>query len=128
MRAVLFDMDGVLYEGDRAVCGAAEAVSWFQRRHVPHLFVTNTTSKPREALVDKLARMGIITHFYARELYPKFRLLCDHFEILPRLETMNRPPFRAVSRTGYFSPGGAFESSFFKSIKLHKILINKRFL
>ncbi len=61
MRAVLFDMDGVLYEGDRAVCGAAEAVSWFQRRHVPHLFVTNTTSKPREALVGKLARMGIDT-------------------------------------------------------------------
>ncbi len=61
MTAVLFDMDGVLYEGDRAVPGAAKAVSWFQERGIPHLFLTNTTSRPRSALVEKLARLGITT-------------------------------------------------------------------
>ena len=59
LQAILFDMDGVLYEGDRAVTGAAESVAWFQRREIPHLFLTNTTSRPREALVEKLSGLGI---------------------------------------------------------------------
>jgi HAD superfamily hydrolase (TIGR01458 family) len=59
LQAILFDMDGVLYEGDRAVLGAAESVAWFQQREIPHLFLTNTTSRPREALVEKLSGLGI---------------------------------------------------------------------
>ena len=50
MRAVLLDLDGVLYEGERAVAGAADAVAWIQARRLPHLFLTNTTSCPREAI------------------------------------------------------------------------------
>jgi len=59
LKAVLFDLDGVLYQGERAVPGAAEAVAWFRERGIPHLFLTNTTSRPRSALVEKLAGMGI---------------------------------------------------------------------
>lgn len=59
MKVVLFDLDGVFYEGDKAVEGAAEAVAWFQTHEVPHLFLTNTSSRPRTALVEKLAGMGI---------------------------------------------------------------------
>jgi len=59
LEAVLFDLDGVLYQGERAVPGADAAVAWFQQRKIPHLFLTNTTSRPRAALVEKLARMGI---------------------------------------------------------------------
>ena len=57
--AILFDLDGVLYEGDSVVPGAPQAVRWFQERGIPHLFLTNTTSRPRGALVEKLARLGI---------------------------------------------------------------------
>ena len=56
----MLDLDGVLYVGDEAVPGAAETVDWLQRSGVPHLFVTNTTSRPRSAIVAKLAGMGII--------------------------------------------------------------------
>lgn len=59
MAAILFDLDGVLYEGDHAVAGAAAAVDWFETRNIPHLFLTNTTSKPRASLVEKLAGFGI---------------------------------------------------------------------
>jgi HAD superfamily hydrolase (TIGR01458 family) len=59
MNTLLFDMDGVLYEGDRAIPGAAEAVAWCRGRGIPHRFLTNTTSRPRCALVEKLAAMGI---------------------------------------------------------------------
>lgn len=58
-RAVLLDMDGVLYRGDEAIPGAAETVAWLRERDVPHLFLTNTTSRPRAALVEKLAGMGL---------------------------------------------------------------------
>jgi len=61
VRAALIDLDGVVYEGQRAVAGAPEAVAWFQERRVPHLFLTNTTSRPRSALIDKLADLGIET-------------------------------------------------------------------
>ncbi len=53
MGAVLLDLDGVLYQGDRAVDGAAEVFAWFRERGVPHLFLTNTTSRPRTSLGRK---------------------------------------------------------------------------
>lgn len=59
MSAILFDLDGVLYEGDRPIDGAANAVDWFNQNHIPHLFLTNTTSKSRAELVTKLADLGI---------------------------------------------------------------------
>jgi phospholysine phosphohistidine inorganic pyrophosphate phosphatase len=59
MRGVLLDLDGVLYIGDQAVPGAAEVVRWLQEEQVQHLFVTNTSSRPRAAIVTKLAGLGI---------------------------------------------------------------------
>ncbi|HKK15016.1 MAG TPA: TIGR01458 family HAD-type hydrolase [Gammaproteobacteria bacterium] len=59
MKAVLFDLDGVLYEGSEAVPGAARTVAWVREQGLPHLFLTNTTSRPRHALVEKLAGFGI---------------------------------------------------------------------
>ena len=59
MRAVLFDLDGVLYQGDQMIDGALETVRWCESEQVPHLFVTNTSSKPRRALVERLAGLGL---------------------------------------------------------------------
>jgi HAD superfamily hydrolase (TIGR01458 family) len=59
--AILFDLDGVFYQGERALSGAVEIASWVQESAVPHLFLTNTTSRPRHALIDKLAGFGIHT-------------------------------------------------------------------
>ena len=59
MQALLFDLDGVLYQGNRVLDGAVETIQWCERRKIPHLFVTNTTSKPRSALVALLAALGL---------------------------------------------------------------------
>ncbi len=56
--ALLIDLDGVIYQGDRVISGALEALDWIRRRDIPHLFVTNTTSRPRDALLEKFERMG----------------------------------------------------------------------
>ena len=59
MTAILIDLDGVIYQGDSAVPGALETLEWLRERAIPRLFLTNTTSRPRSAIVDKLSRMGI---------------------------------------------------------------------
>lgn len=57
--ALLLDLDGVIYSGDDLLQGAAEAVRWVQEHGDPYLFVTNTSSVPRAAIVKKLGRLGI---------------------------------------------------------------------
>lgn len=59
MSALLIDLDGVIYESDTMIAGAAEAVAWVREQGIPHQFLTNTTSRPRSALVDKLDRLGV---------------------------------------------------------------------
>ena len=50
IRGVLFDLDGVLYNGEDPIAGAPEAVAAVRSSGIPTLFVTNTTSRPRSAL------------------------------------------------------------------------------
>ena len=59
--AILFDLDGVFYRGDQPISGGAGVAQWADAARIPHLFLTNTTSRPRAALVDKLAGFGIAT-------------------------------------------------------------------
>jgi phospholysine phosphohistidine inorganic pyrophosphate phosphatase len=59
MQALLFDMDGVLYNSEEPIPGAAETLAWVRSREIPHLFVTNTTSRGCDALAAKLTRFGM---------------------------------------------------------------------
>lgn len=59
MKAILFDMDGVVYNSEAPIAGAAETLAWVRALGIPHIFVTNTTSRGRAVLVEKLARFGI---------------------------------------------------------------------
>jgi HAD superfamily hydrolase (TIGR01458 family) len=59
MRTILFDLDGVLYQGGKAIPGARQTLDWIREREIPHLFLTNTTSRPRSAICEKLGSMGI---------------------------------------------------------------------
>jgi phospholysine phosphohistidine inorganic pyrophosphate phosphatase len=59
MRGLLFDLDGVVYNAEEPIIGAAETLAWVQQEGIPHLFVTNTSSRGRKALADKLKKFGI---------------------------------------------------------------------
>ena len=61
-RGILLDMDGVLYTADNIINGAVDTGAWVRAQGIPHLFVTNTTSKSRAALADKLRSFGIPAH------------------------------------------------------------------
>lgn len=55
-RAILFDMDGVLFHGDRVIPAALDFVRAIEA--VPHLFLTNNPILPALEVVAKLHRMG----------------------------------------------------------------------
>ena len=57
-RAVLLDLDGVLYVEDEPVPGAAEAVERMRAAGLTLRFVTNTTSQSRAATLQKLGELG----------------------------------------------------------------------
>lgn len=59
MRAFLLDLDGTLYEDGVPLPGAAETVAELRRRGYQVGFVTNTTSRSRRLLTERLAGCGI---------------------------------------------------------------------
>jgi len=60
MQGVLIDLDGVIYESGQLIPGADKVVRWLQSQKIPFMFLTNTTSVSRQALVARLAGMGIV--------------------------------------------------------------------
>ncbi|TRY88151.1 hypothetical protein DNTS_029454 [Danionella cerebrum] len=55
---VLFDCDGVIWNGEAAVPGAPEVVSLLKQRGKRVFFVTNNCTRPRDNYVQKFARLG----------------------------------------------------------------------
>ncbi len=58
LRAVLLDLDGVLYVEDEPVDGAVDAVARLREAGLTLRLVTNTTSRPRRMIVERLERLG----------------------------------------------------------------------
>ncbi|MCP4333283.1 MAG: TIGR01458 family HAD-type hydrolase [Gammaproteobacteria bacterium] len=58
---LLIDLDGVIYQSDRIIDGALQTLDWIRRQQIPHLFVTNTTSRSRAALLEKFEHFGFAT-------------------------------------------------------------------
>lgn len=58
-RAVLLDLDGVLYRGDRPVPGAADVVAELRRTGTRVVFLTNNSARTAEQVAAKLRGHGI---------------------------------------------------------------------
>jgi HAD superfamily hydrolase (TIGR01458 family) len=58
VRALLLDLDGVLYVEDEPIPGGVEAVAALRRLGLALRFVTNTTSRSRAKTLEKLGRLG----------------------------------------------------------------------
>ncbi|MCC7354273.1 MAG: TIGR01458 family HAD-type hydrolase [Anaerolineae bacterium] len=58
IQVVLFDLDGTLYNGETAIPGAVEATERLRMQGIALRFVTNTTSRGRAVLAEKLHRLG----------------------------------------------------------------------
>jgi HAD superfamily hydrolase (TIGR01458 family) len=59
VRALLVDLDGVLYVEERPIEGAPEAVGKLREAGLGLRFVTNTTARSRRQTLDRLDRVGL---------------------------------------------------------------------
>ncbi len=58
-RAVLFDMDGVIYVGDQALPGVQPLLDYLEATGRKWLMVTNNASRTPQQFADKVVKMGI---------------------------------------------------------------------
>ena len=56
IKAILLDMDGVLYRGESAIPEALAFMSSIE--HLPHAFITNNPILPSALIADRLERLG----------------------------------------------------------------------
>jgi HAD superfamily hydrolase (TIGR01458 family) len=59
IRALLIDLDGVLYVEEEPIAGAAEALQRLREGGLGLRFVTNTTAHSRDRTLEKLARLRL---------------------------------------------------------------------
>ncbi len=59
VRAVLFDMDGVVYVGSQPLPGVQEILNYLDQSGRKWLFITNNASNTSPMFADKLAKMAI---------------------------------------------------------------------
>lgn len=59
IRAVLLDMDGVVYVGERPIPGVQSLLDYLDRTGRKWLCITNNATRTPPMFVDKLARMGV---------------------------------------------------------------------
>ncbi len=103
IKAVLIDIDGVLYVGKQVVPGSIEAIAMLKEHHIPFRLLTNTTSKSKTEVYKKLISMGfdIETH----EIITTVSLTVDYLkqnEIKSCYLVVNddvRPEFEAFTQT-----------------------------
>ena len=59
-KAYLIDLDGTMYKGNEEIDGAAQFISYLNNQNIPHLYVTNNSTKEPEEVASKLNTMGIV--------------------------------------------------------------------
>lgn len=55
----LIDLDGTIYRGSQKIESAVRFVNRLHEKNIPHLFVTNNSSKTPEAVAEKLQQYGV---------------------------------------------------------------------
>ena len=75
-KAIFLDISGVLYSGDDAIAGAAEAVGTLRQAGLQLRFLTNTSRRRAADIVSVLAGLGIDTAPGEVITAPLFPLRC----------------------------------------------------
>lgn len=88
VQGVILDLDGVLHIRERVVPGAPEAISRLRRAGMTMRFVTNTTRRPRRAIIESLLRLGF--DIPAEEVLTPAAAVCE------RLRESDQSPYLLI--------------------------------
>jgi HAD superfamily hydrolase (TIGR01450 family) len=58
-RGIVFDLEGVLHVGYRPLPGASETLAALDQAGLPHVILTNTTSKTRATISARMGEIGM---------------------------------------------------------------------
>ncbi|MCO5358913.1 TIGR01457 family HAD-type hydrolase [Staphylococcus pasteuri] len=58
-KAYLIDLDGTMYKGTDEIDGASQFIDYLNEHQIPHLYVTNNSTKTPDQVADKLHEMNI---------------------------------------------------------------------
>ena len=58
-KGYLIDLDGTMYLGTDEIDGAAQFIDYLNNHQIPHLYVTNNSTKTPEEVTQKLKEMNI---------------------------------------------------------------------
>lgn len=88
IKALVLDIDGVLYEGDHALPGAVKLIAHLTREGTPYVLLSNNTTRPFGSHVARLSELGmpvspelivtaarVVAHVLATEANPGARCL-----------------------------------------------------
>lgn len=59
IKALILDIDGILYEGNRAIPGAVELIDDLNKHRTPYVLLSNNTTNTIEHHLEKLSRLGM---------------------------------------------------------------------
>ncbi|AHL23082.1 HAD-IIA family hydrolase [Thermococcus nautili] len=59
MIGIIFDMDGVIYRGNRPIDGSRGVIKYLREKGIPFVFLTNNSTRTPETYRQKLLSMGI---------------------------------------------------------------------
>ena len=59
---ILFDLDGVVYQGEELIAGARESIRILRQNNIPFRFITNTTRMTKIKLVA-LSQVVLYSHY-----------------------------------------------------------------
>ena len=62
IKAFVFDLDGTLYLGEKAINGAVDTIAALMRQNYQIFYLTNNSGKTQQQIVHKLNRMGFVAN------------------------------------------------------------------
>ncbi|MDG4813293.1 TIGR01458 family HAD-type hydrolase [Hydrogenovibrio sp. 3SP14C1] len=102
IKAVLFDLSGVLYIGTKALPGAVEAVRRLKQQGFILRFVTNTASQPSDMILKQLDQLGFDVKETELFTAPKAaRQYLLHHQLRPYclIHSLLKPEFADINQT-----------------------------
>jgi 4-nitrophenyl phosphatase len=91
IRALVFDMDGVLWRGKEALPGLNEIFDWMTAEQIPYLLATNNSMSTARMYVERLAGHGVTV--------PKETIITSGIAVRDYLR-LNYPPDVTVGAVG----------------------------